>query len=80
MIKTVTFVNNLKHSKLFNVTTAHPWYDDHSTSISAYEVWRVREGVQVFRIEFQTRIHLDLVRVEFLFYIYIYIYIKKKII
>ena len=79
MIKRVTFVNNLKHSKLFNVTTAHPWYDNHFTSISAYEVWMAREGVQVFRIEFQTHIHLDWVRVEFLSFIYIYILKKKTI-
>ena len=79
MIKRVTFVNNLKHSKLFNIITAHPWCDDHSTSINAYEVWRAREGVQVFRIEFQTHIHLDWVRIKFLSFIYIYIYIKKKL-
>ena len=74
MIKRVTFVNNLKHSKLFYIITAHPWCDDHSTSINAYEVWRAREGVQVFRIEFQTHIHLDWVRIKFLSFIYIYIY------
>ena len=49
-----------------DVTTAHPWCDGHSTSISACGVWGVRAGVQVTRRELHTYIHLNWVRVEFL--------------
>ena len=42
-----------------HVTTAHPWCDGHSTSISACGVWGVRAGVQVSRREFHTHINLD---------------------
>ena len=48
------------------ITTAYSLYDGHSTSIntcgvsiSNYEIWGVRAGVQVFRREFHTHIHLD---------------------
>ena len=54
------------------VTPQVPWYDSHSTSINACSVWEVRTGVQVFRREFRTHIHLDYVRVEF------YLVSKKK--
>ena len=41
------------------ITTAHPWCDGHSTSISVCGVWEVRVGVQVYRREFHTHIHID---------------------
>ena len=50
-------------------TIAYPWCDGHFTSISACGMWEVRAGVQVFRRELHTNIHLDQVRVEFLSYI-----------
>ena len=40
-------------------TTVHPWCSDHSTSISACEVWGARVGVHVFRRKFHTYIYLD---------------------
>ena len=49
------------------MTTAHPQYGGHFTSISTYGVWGERAEVQVFRREFYTHIHLDQVRVEILF-------------
>ena len=50
------------------ITTAHPWCDGHSTSISACGVWGVgvRAEVQVSRRELHTHIHIDYVRVEFI--------------
>ena len=33
-------------------TTAYPWYNGHSTNISACGVWKVRAGVQVSNIVF----------------------------
>ena len=48
-----------------SITTAHPWCDDQSTSISTCEVWGARAGVQVSGKELHTHIHLDYVRVEF---------------
>ena len=41
------------------MTTAQPWCDGHSTSISACGVWGVRDVVRVFRKELYTHIHLD---------------------
>ena len=47
--------------------TAHPWHDDHSTSISVYEVWGTRVKVQISKKELHTYIHLlEYVKVEFL--------------
>ena len=40
-------------------TTAHPWCDGYSTSISTYGVWGARVGVQVSKRELHTHIHLD---------------------
>ena len=40
-------------------TTAHPWCDGHSKSISACGVWGAKAGVQVSRGELHTHIHLD---------------------
>ena len=40
-------------------TTAHNWYDDHFTSISTCEVWRVRVEVQISRKKFHIHIHLN---------------------
>ena len=54
-----------------NTITAYPWCDGHSTSISACEVWGVRDGIQIFRRELYTHIH-DETRVKFLSFI------KKK--
>ena len=52
------FMNSLR-IKLKLLTTAHPWCSGHSTNINACGVWGVRAGVQVFRREFHTHIHLD---------------------
>ena len=46
------------------LTTAHPWCDTHFTSISAYGVWGIRAGVQVFRTEFSHIYTLRLIRLE----------------
>ena len=46
-------------SNLWDVSSAHPWCDDHSTNISAYKVWEVRIGIQVSKKEFYIYIHLD---------------------
>ena len=40
-------------------TTAHPWCDGHSTSMSTCGVWRARAEVQVSTNEFYTHIQLD---------------------
>ena len=44
---------------LLFITTAHPWRNDHSTSISVYGMWGVKVKVQVSRRKFHTHIHLD---------------------
>ena len=44
---------------MFQITTAHPWCDGHSTSISAYGMWGARVRVQVSRRELHTHIYLD---------------------
>ena len=49
---------------MYTHTTAHLWCNGHSTSINACRVWGVKAGVQVFRREFHTYIHLDYIRVE----------------
>ena len=41
------------------ITTAYPWCDDHSTSISVFKVWEAKIRVQVSKREFNTYIHLD---------------------
>ena len=41
------------------ITTAYPWCDDHSTSISVSKVWEAKIGVQVSKRELNTYIHLD---------------------
>ena len=46
-------------------TTTHPWYDGHSTSISACRMWGKRSGFKSPRGSF-THIHLDYVRIEIL--------------
>ena len=46
-------------------TTTHPWYDGHSTSISACRMWEKRSGFKSPRGSF-THIHLDYVRIEIL--------------
>ena len=43
-------------------TTAYPWYDGHSTNISACGVWRVRAGIQISERKLHTHIHLHYVR------------------
>ena len=53
-------------NNISNKTIAHPWYDGHSISISACEVWGVRVGVQVSKREIYTHIHLDYIKVEIL--------------
>ena len=50
----------------YEFTTMHSWYDGHSISISACEVWEKRTGIQVSKREFHTYIHLDYVRVKIL--------------
>ena len=40
-------------------TTAYPWYDGHSTNISACGVWRARVEVQVSKREPHTHIYLN---------------------
>ena len=40
-------------------TTAYPWYDGHSTNISACGVWRARAGVQVSKRKPHTHIYLN---------------------
>ena len=54
---------------LLHLTTARPWCDSHSTSVSACGVWTVRAEVQVSKKELRTHIHLDYARVKFLSYI-----------
>ena len=49
----------------FYMTTALPWCDGHSTSISVCGVWGERVGVQVSKRELHTHIYLDYSRVEF---------------
>ena len=44
-------------TQCFNTT--HPWYNGHSISISAYEVWGVRAEIQVYKRELYTYIHLN---------------------
>ena len=44
---------------VFQETTAHPWCSGHSTSINTCRVWGVMVGVQVFKRELHTHIHLD---------------------
>ena len=46
-------------------TTAHPWCDGHSKSISACGVWGAKAGVQVSRRELHTHILLDYAILEF---------------
>ena len=46
------------------ITTAYPWCDDHSTSISVFKVWEAKIRVQVSKREFNTYIHLNWVRVD----------------
>ena len=53
-------------NNISNITIAYPWYDGHSISISACEVWGVRVGVQVSKREIYTHIHLDYIEVEIL--------------
>ena len=43
----------------YSNTTVHPWCDGHSTSISTYEGWGARVGIQVFKRELHTHIHID---------------------
>ena len=50
----------------YEFTTMHSWYDGHSISISACEVWEKRTGIQVSKREFHTYIHLDYVKVKIL--------------
>ena len=40
-------------------TTAHPWCNGHSTSISVCKVWGVNVVAQVSKKEFYTHIHVD---------------------
>ena len=61
-----------KKRKKFTIFATYPWCDDHSTSISACEVWGARVGVQVSKREFHTHLHLNQARVEF------YLVLKKK--
>ena len=56
--------SNVKNTSLN--TTAHSWYNDHSTSINACWVWRVRVGIQVSRRELHTHIYLNEAKVEIL--------------
>ena len=50
-------------TKSLHPTTAHPQCDGHLTCINACGVWGARVEIQVFKREFHTYIHLDLVRV-----------------
>ena len=40
-------------------TTMHLWHDNHSINISACGVWGAGVGIQVFRNELHTHIHLN---------------------
>ena len=46
-LKPVLLLTPISNNKFFHFTTAHPWYNDHSTSISDYGVWEVRVKIQV---------------------------------
>ena len=46
------------HLKCKMDTIAHPWFGGYSTSIYDCGVWGVRAGIQIFRREFHTHIHL----------------------
>ena len=62
----IIIVGRKTYHRLLDHTTTHCWCDSHFTNINAYEVWGVRVGIQVFRKEFHTYIHLNYIRVEFL--------------
>ena len=59
--------NSRKHTQycIKSLTTAHPWCDGYSTSISVCGVWGAKAGVQISRRELHTHIHLDQAKVEF---------------
>ena len=41
------------------ITIAYLWYDSHSTSINACEVWGVGTGVKVSRRNLHTHLHIN---------------------
>ena len=41
------------------ITTAHFWYDSHSTSINTCELLGAKTEVQVSKKELHTHLHLD---------------------
>ena len=41
------------------IIIAHSWYGSYSTSINTCGVWEAITGIQVFREEIHTHIHLD---------------------
>ena len=45
------------------ITTARPWYDSHSTNISACGMWGAKADVQISWSEFHIHIHLDYAKV-----------------
>ena len=60
------------------VTTAHPWCDGHSTSISTYGVWRARTEIQVSRRKLHSHIHLDQARVELYLVFFFFLNVETR--
>lgn len=46
------------------ITIAHHWRGSYSTRISSQGVWGVSPGVQVFKREIHTHVHLDYTRIK----------------